>query len=224
VTRHTIVGARQYWARYYSGQFIFGLGTENILAALQQIPPASTWLDLGAGSESLLWSIPLDAGRLIAVDLDSRRLALLRGYAVARQPRGAYQTALDLCDRSRADFTQRCDRLAATVIADCITGQPMPARDSCADLVTQFGLLGLTTGQEEFLAAWRNCHQPLAVGGWIAGANWTATSRRARVDLCEQLYIAAFARNGMTALLIERIPITDDPDFDSVWIYLGRKT
>jgi len=100
----------------------------------------------------------------------------------------------------------------------------MPARDRCADLVTQFGLLGLTAGHEEFLAAWKNCHQPLAAGGWMAGANWTAISGRGRVDLSEQLYTAAFARNGMTPHLIERIPITDDPDFDSVWIYLGRKT
>jgi hypothetical protein len=224
MTPHTIADAREYWARYYSGEFVFGLGTENILAALQQIPPASTWLDLGAGSESLLWSIPLDAQQLIAVDLDPRRLALLRGYAAARQPRGAYQTALDLCRRSPAEFARRCSCLAATVIADCLTGQPVPARDGCADLVTQFGLLGLTTGHEQFLAAWKNCHQPLAVGGWTSGANWTAASERGRVHLSSQLYAAAFDQARITPLLIEHIPITSDPDFDSVWIYLGRKT
>ncbi len=100
----------------------------------------------------------------------------------------------------------------------------MPTRDGCAHLVTQFGLLGLTSGHEEFLAAWKNCHQPLAASAWMAGANWTTTSGCGRVDLSEQLYTAAFARNGMTPLFIERVPITSDPDFDSVWIYLGRKT
>lgn len=220
----TIADAHHYWQRYYNREFIFGLGTEHILATLRQIPPARLWLDLGAGSESLLWSIPLDARHLIAVDLDPHRLALLRAYAAARTPRGAYQTVLDLCGRSRAEFTQRCDRLAATLVADCLTGQPIPVRDGRADLITQFGLLGLSTGHDHFLAAWRACHQPLAAEGWAAGANWNATHPHGRVQLTEQLYTTALAQSGMTPLLIRRIPITADPDFDSVWIYLGRKT
>ena len=220
----TIVDAHQYWQRYYSGEFIFGLGTEHILATLRQLPPVRLWLDLGAGSESLLWSIPLDARHLIAVDIDPHRLVLLRDYAAARTPRGAYQTALDLCGRSRAEFTQRCGRLAAALVADCLTGRPIPVWDGNADLVTQFGLLGLTTSRDHFLAAWRACHQPLAAEGWAAGANWNATNARGRVHLTEQLYATALAQSGMTPLLIRRIPITADPDFDSVWIYLGRKT
>ena len=220
----TIAGACQYWQQYYNGEFIFGLGTEHILAALQQIPPAATWLDLGAGSESMLWSIPLDARRLIAIDLDPHRLTLLRDYAAARNARCAYQTVLDLCGRSRTEFEQRCGRLAGTVIADCLTGQPIPLRLGCADLVTQFGLLGLTTSRDQFQASWRTCHEPLAAGGWAAGANWNATSGAGRVRLSEQLYTAAFAQARMIPLLIRRVPIAADADFDSVWIYLGRKT
>ncbi|GAA0979423.1 hypothetical protein GCM10009555_044080 [Acrocarpospora macrocephala] len=220
----TIADANQYWERYYSGEFIFGLGTEHILAVLQQIPPARTWADLGAGSESLLWSIPLDAGHLFAVDLDPHRLALLRDYAAARRPRGAYQTALKLCGRNADDFAQRCDRLAATIIADCLAGYPTPLRAGCADLVTQFGLLGLATSHAQFLTSWKACHEPLAAGGWAAGANWNATAKHGRIQLSQQLYTAACAETGMTPLLVTRVPITADPDFDSVWIYLGRKT
>lgn len=220
----TIAGARLYWERYYSGEFVFGLGTEHILAALQQLPPTGTWLDLGSGSESLLWSIALDARRLIAADLDPHRLDLLRRYAAAGQPRGTYQTVLGLCGRSRHDFTQRCQRLTATVIADCLTGSPLPLQAGCTGLVTQFGLLGLTTCPGSFLASWAACHDPLAAGGWAAGANWNATTQNGRVSLTRQLYTAASARSRMTPLLIERVPITADPDFDSVWIYLGRKT
>jgi hypothetical protein len=110
------------------------------------------------------------------------------------------------------------------VIADCLTGSSLPLRVGCADLVTQFGLLGLASSPGQFLTSWAACHDPLAAGGWAAGANWDATNRTGRVQLCEELYTSAFARSRMTRLLIERIPITADPDFDSVWIYLGRKT
>lgn len=217
-----IAGASEYWEQYYGSEFIFGLGTEQILAALRKVPPAGTWADLGAGSESLLWSIALDTRRLIAVDRDEQRLRILRAYADYRQPRGAYRTALALCGRDLSDFAVRCGRLSATLGADCLTGQ-LPLRPGSADLVTQFGLLGLTTSPGHFTRAWAACHDPLAPGGWAAGANWTATRRPGRVRLDRQLYQAAFARSGMTPLLIKRAPVSGDRDFDSVWIYLGRK-
>jgi len=224
MTPRTIADADRYWESYYSSEFTFGLGTEHILAALQQLPPARTWLDLGSGSESLLWSIALDARRLIAVDLDPHRLNLLRDCAAARTPRGAYQSVLDLCGRGQSDFAQRCGSLAATVVADCLTGRPLPLQADCADLVTQFGLLGLAPGPGQFLASWAACQIPLAAGGWAAGANWNATNRTGRVQLSEELYTCAFTRSHMTPLLIRCVPIAADPDFDSVWIYLGRKT
>ena len=219
----SIAGASKYWEQYYGSEFIFGLGTEHILAALRQVPPSETWIDVGAGSESLLWSIALETHRLIAVDYDEQRLRILRGYADARQPRGAYKTALDLCDRSPGDFTVRCKRLSATLSADCLNGSFLPLRPGSAGLTTQFGLLGLTTSPDDFIRAWAACHEPLSPGGWAAGANWTATHQRGRVRLTRRLYQAAFTQSGMTPLLIRQVPVSGDLDFDSVWIYLGRK-
>jgi hypothetical protein len=223
VTPQTIAGAGEYWDRYYGSEFVFGLGTERILAALQWVPPAETWADLGAGSESLLWSIALDAHRLIAIDSDVQRLRILRAYARSREPRGAYRTVLALCGRDHADFTARCARASGTLAADCLTGAALPLRPGSADLITQFGLLGLTTSPGHFTRAWHACHEPLSRGGWAAGANWTATRREGRVHLDRQLYQAAFTRAGITPLHIDQVPVSGDPDFDSVWIYLGRK-
>lgn len=223
MTPQTIAAADEYWDQYYGGEFVFGLGTEHILAALRRVPPVGTWADLGAGSESLLWSIALDARRLIAIDHDEQRLRILRAYARSREPRGAYQTVQSLCGRDQAGFAARCERISATLAADCLTGASLPLRSGSADLVTQFGLLGLTTRPGHFTRAWHACHEPLAPGGWAAGANWTATRREGRVRLSQQLYQDAFTRSGMTPLLIEQVPVNGDPDFDFVWIYLGRK-
>lgn len=223
MTPQTIAGASAYWDQYYGDEFVFGLGTEHILAALRRVPPAGTWADLGAGSESLLWSIALDAHRLIAMDRDEQRLRILRAYARSREPRGAYQIVLSMCGRCHADFTARCERLSAALAADCLTGAALPLRPGSADLVTQFGLLGLTVSPGQFIRAWRACHKPLTCGGWAAGANWSASRREGRVRLDRQLYQDAFTSSGMTPLLIEQVPVSGDPDFDSVWIYLGRK-
>ena len=223
MTPQTIANASKYWDQYYGSEFVFGLGTEHILASLRQVPPAGTWIDLGAGSESLLWSIALDAHRLIAVDYDEQRLRILRAYAAARQPRPAYRTALTLCARSPADFTARCERLAGTLTADCLTSPCPPLSVGSAGLLTQFGLLGLTTGPGHFIKAWDTCHSLLASGGWAAGANWTSVRQAGRVRLTRQLYQAAITHSGMSPVLIDRVPVSGDPDFDSVWIYLGRK-
>lgn len=223
MTAQTISGARNYWSRYYGDEFITGQGTEDVLAALLDLPPVGTWLDLGAGSESLLWSIPLRAERLVAVDVDPERLAILRDYAASRRPRGAYETVLKLSGRTSADFVDRCSRLAAQVTADCLTGRSLPFMRGHAELVTQFGLLGLASSPEHFSACCRAIHELVARGGWCAGANWQATAGIDRVRLSNRLFATAFCAAGISPLLIKHVPVTGDADFDSVWIYLGRK-
>lgn len=221
----TVADAREYWRRYYTEQFHFGLGTEDILAALMQIPPVDTWADLGSGSESLLWAIALRARRLVAVDTDPHRLAILRQFAAAGRPRGVHTTALRLCGRTQPEeFTLRCQSLTTVLEADCLHGslptEPhLPA--ASFELVTQFGLLGLCRDREHFLTAFTHQRPLLAPGGWVAGANWIARHPQGRVDLNAQLYRDAADHAGIHLLLLHRIA-SADPDFPAVWTYVGQ--
>lgn len=222
---NTVADAAEYWQRYYADDFEFGLGTEDILATLMQVPPVRNWADLGCGSESLLWAIALRAQRLVAVDADPHRLAILRHFAAQAQPRGMHTTALGLCGRTGAgDFIARCRSLAATVTANCMTG-PWPSEPylppASFDLVTQFGLLGLCADAEQFSVSFERLHHLLAPGGWTAGANWVARDGRGRVELTERLYREAAARAGVRLLLLRQIP-SADPEFPAVWTYVGQ--
>jgi SAM-dependent methyltransferase len=220
-----VADADEYWERYYSGQFRFGLGTEDILAVLGLIPPVDLWTDLGCGSESMLWAIALRARRLIAVDIDQRRLKILRQFARSGQPREVHATALQLCDRTGPyDFRMRCRSLAALVRADCLA-EDLPASSGLISrsvaLVTQFGLLGLCRDDSHFTTCFRTAHRLLAPGGWAVGANWLAHDASGRVELTEQLYRETARQTGLRLLLLKRTEIAD-PDFAAVWIYLGR--
>jgi hypothetical protein len=222
--QQTIAAASDYWDRYYANGFLPGQGTEQILTALSGIPPVDSWVDLGCGSESLLWSIPLRARFLTAVDTDLDRLALLRAVA-ANPPRPAYRDVLALCGRTPVDFTMRCATLTATVHANCLTDRTPTRHDLPVggfDLITQFGLLGLAPSTTAFLSAFTALHGLLAPGGWTAGANWTARNPTGRVVVSADLYQAAFTAAGLEPLTCTQIPITTDPDFTSVWIYIGR--
>ncbi|PKW14493.1 class I SAM-dependent methyltransferase [Saccharopolyspora spinosa] len=223
----TVAGAQEYWRRYYAEQFRFGLGTEDILAALMRIPPVTTWADLGCGSESMLWATALRAQRLVAVDIDTQRLEILRQFVTTAQPRGIHVTALELCGRTDPDaFEARCRSLTALIQADCLSSQPPTDPrliEQSFNLVTQFGLLGLCRDANHFTTSFAHIHRLQAPGGWVGGANWVARHAPSRVELTRQLYTTAATRAGVHLLLLKRIP-SPDPDFTAVWIYIGRKT
>lgn len=220
-----MTAALDYWQRHYADDFHFGRGTEQILTMLTALPAVHRWYDLGSGSESLLWAAAVNAAHLAAVDADPRRLHILHRFAAARTPRGVHRTALHLCGRTDEQaFTSRCQALGALIHADCLTGGP-PAGllEGSADLVTQFGLLGLCPDEPHFIACFTGLHRLTAEQGWIAGANWVAADNTGRVELSEPLYRHAAAQAGIHLHTLTRTPSTD-PEFPAVWMYLGRRT
>lgn len=225
----TIRDAQNYAETYYGDEFRYGQGTEDLLALLDALPPARSWVDLGAGSESLLWAIPLRAQQLVAVDRDPQRLALLHAAAQTAAPRGVHRTAMQLTGRSLGDWMARCRSLRETVPADLLVDE-LPRHPAlahgAADLVTQFGLLGLVPDGEAFVARFAALHRHLlAPGGIAAGANWVSsnpTTAAGRVRLSAGLYQQAAARAGIRLHTLRLVPITGDPDFSHVWLYAGR--
>lgn len=215
----TTLNAAAYWNSHYGEEFVFGWGTEEILKLLRGIPPVKTWIDVGAGSESLLWACAFSAEHLVAVDVDEHRLTRLRDYASRTEPRGAYLTALELTGRTAAEWPAICARLRGTQVADCLNGVP-PVTDR-AELVSQFGLLGLCPDQASF----RLCFAALAAlavtGGWVTGANWMARQAEDRVRLTPELYRLAAADCGVELTQLRRIPSVD-PAYPVIWAYVGR--
>lgn len=224
----TILDADAYWCTYYADFFRFGQGTEHILDLLTCIPPVPTWTDLGAGSESLLWACALTAQTLTAVDYDPRRLAILTEAARSARPRGIHRVALALTRNTPTSetFATRCRSLRTTLTADLLTPHhphpPVLRRALEADLITQFGLLGLTTAPAAFICAFTRLHTYLPPGGWAAGANWVPAVPTGRVLLTYALYRYALQRAGLQPLYIQALPSTD-PDFPLLWIYLARR-
>jgi|GEM_PF-5410782 len=216
--------AQDYWNRHYTGEFRFGEGTETILTVLAALPPVRRWGDLGSGTEAMLWAIALQPTHLTAVDIDTKRLEILRQFTRTAAPRPVHTTALRLCGRGIADFTDRCGALTDCVQADCLTGS-LSRHPSLAvggfDLVTQFGLLGLCSSAQHFTDAFTDIHRLLAPGGAVAGANWVACNNTGRVALTAALYRDAAAQAGVELTVLSRVE-SADPDFPAVWIYAGH--
>lgn len=216
--------AEAYAARHYRGRYRYGEGTEQILAMLGSVPPVDRWADLGSGAQTLLWAWAVSARSVIAVDADPHQLHLLHQRADAASLDPVHDTVAHLCGRDPAGFADLCRTLTATVQADCLTAPiehpGLPA--ASFGLVTQFGLLGLCRDAAHFTAAFTSVHRLAAPGGWVAGANWTARDGAGRVRLSAALYRAAARAADVELTLLERID-SADPDFPSLWIYLGNR-
>ncbi|WP_043735518.1 class I SAM-dependent methyltransferase [Nocardia asiatica] len=217
--------AEAYLARHYRDRFRYGEGTEQILAMLRSIPPVRRWVDLGSGSQTMMWALALTADSVIAVDADPHRLQLLRQLAAAATPDPVHATVAALCGQPPTAFTARCRTLAATVDADCLCADPsqhpmLPA--AAFDLVTQFGLLGLCSNTTHFVDAFATLHRLTAPGGWVAGANWEAANATGRVALTAPLYQTAAHAAELDLAQLERVD-SADPDFPAVWIYSGTR-
>lgn len=111
--------AQEYDDRHYRECFRFGEGTEDILSMLGAIPAVDRWVDVGSGSQTLLWALALIPGSIIAADADPRRLELLARTARQAVPGPVHATAVQLCKRGRGDYADRCRRLTR-----CLRGLP----------------------------------------------------------------------------------------------------
>ncbi|WP_410650399.1 class I SAM-dependent methyltransferase [Amycolatopsis sp. cmx-4-54] len=216
----TTLDAHEYRDTYYARQFVYGMGTEQILAMLRTLPQVGSWLDLGCGSESLLWACALRAAGLTAVDLDPARLELLRVNATSAEAQGAYRTALQLGGRTQADWRSLCALVTDVRVADCLGGDAGDLPQ--ADLVTQFGLLGLCDDERHFAERVAWMAEKTVPGGLLAGANWMSAVHPGRLRLDEELYRSAFTDAGVELTDLRRIP-GSDTDYPEIWAYVGRR-
>ncbi|SEF37122.1 hypothetical protein SAMN05421837_112235 [Amycolatopsis pretoriensis] len=216
----TTLDAHEYRDTYYARQFVYGMGTEEILTMLRSVPAIDTWLDLGCGSESLLWACALRAGRLTAVDVDPDRLDLLRLNATSTEPRGAYETALQLGGRTPAEWNSLCALVSDVRVADCLDGAAGNLPRS--ELVTQFGLLGLCRDEQHFGERVTWMTDLVVPGGLVAGANWMSAVHPDRLGLHEELYRTAFADAGVELDNLLRIS-SSDTDYPEIWAYTGSR-
>lgn len=217
---------QSYLDQYFNERFMTGMGAEDILDALDAVPRAGRWLDVGAGTSTLLWSIPLKGIESVhCCDLVPEALAVLEDFVRGESIPRCYSDVLAMYGRDKRDLRDRRDRIEEFLIFDAHRPWPPEMKARRYELVTAIGNFGLCSTPEAYAACFRHLLPHLAEGGrvvgtdWIRSADFIAKEGHDNTYLGEDLTRAAAREAGLTVNICRKVAIAGDPHYDALIVW-----
>lgn len=222
---------RQYLADYFNDAFVPGMGAEAILAALSDhggtaLGRPCRWLDLGAGTSTLFWSLALDAVHEIwAADVIPEALIVLDGFARASHVPPCYGDVMAMLGRPPDHLARMRRRMAGYLVFNALTTWPSAMAGERFDLITAFGTIGIMPDAASHGACIAEIARHLTPGGRIVGTDWIRSPAFIARDGHDNRYLdrpALEAAAGMAGLTLRhgmKLPIQGDPLYDHILIW-----
>ena len=223
--------AKRYFLRHYHGPFRPDQGTEQILSTLRRYAPAGTWLDLGSGPSTLLWSIALsDITSISCSDVCPEMLAVLYSFIQSDEVPACYRDVLQMLGKSEEHLAEMRRRVQKYLIIDALMPWHGTLTTETYDLVTEFGCFGLASSAESFVACVGYAKLAVRPGGTLIGANWirsaalVAREGRPNNYLSIDLVGRSAEMHRMRLICNEHVIIKNDLDYDAVIIWAMERT
>jgi SAM-dependent methyltransferase len=214
---------RLYQEKYFNDRFVRGQGTEEILSNLERHGASGRWLDLGSGTTTLFWSIPLQGITSISCcDLVPEALAVLEELARSGKIPPCYQEALEMFGKPPSHLAEMSRRLDRFLVFDTLAPWPSWLAAKPFDLITAFGNFGIAPTPERYAACFGEIVRHLAPGGRAVGADWVRRPSFIAEDGHDNSYLApalvalSGRQAGLTVLDCRQVAIAGDPQYDGV--------
>ncbi|MDI3418014.1 class I SAM-dependent methyltransferase [Streptomyces luteolus] len=222
---------RSYFTDFFVGDFCPGMGTEHILDTLADSGASGDWLDLGAGPCTLFWSIALSDIRSIqSTDAAPEALAVLREVAQSGEVPRAFGQVLDRHGKDTAHLDQMRARMSGYHVFDAMQSWPDTFTGQRFDLITEFGLFGLSPSVDGYRACFRHVKEHLRAGGRVVGADWirsaqyVASAGHDNTYLSEDLIASAVSGAGLRLTSSRLCPIAGDELYDALIVWSAEHT
>lgn len=219
-----------YLRLYYYDRFIPGQGAEAILEQLHRFGPRGRWLDLGAGTTTLLWSIPLtEVSSIDCCDIVVEALAVLARFAESPDVPPCYADVLSAHGKTSEHLRAMRRKLRRFLVFDGLSPWPKLLAAERFDLITVFGVLSIAPDRQAYARGLEEVAAHLAPGGRAIGADWVRKAVYIESDSHDNSYlersqvVAAARQAGLRALACCREPIADDPHYDAVLCWTLEK-
>jgi hypothetical protein len=229
LNENRLAEAQNYFHAHYYEALRPRQGLEEILVTLKIYGLSGNWLDLGSGTSTLIWSIPLsEITSITCTDLYPETLKVLHDFVASDEIPPCYQDALKFCEKDEAHLHEMRKRIDHYEVLDAL--RPWEQHEKfflqSYNLITQFGCFGLSKSEKEFIQCIGYAKKFLVQKGRLIGANWTRSSslvKRAGHDnsyLTPKLIEHAAMLNQMKLLYNSQVKIDNDPDYSHVIIWV----
>lgn len=163
---------QKYANEYYNDAFRPHQGTEVILNVLRDQAPSGVWLDMGAGPATLFWGLMLNGIKEIhCSELFEEGLYTLNDFFRSEDIPRCYQDVMDIYGISPHTPARLRSLPRKYIIFDALRNWPEDFHYTY-DLITSFGVFGLTLTEEEYIQCFSYMKPYLKKGGVAVGANW----------------------------------------------------
>lgn len=216
-----------YFDLYFQAAFIPGQGTEHILEALSTWNRGGRWLDLGAGTTTLFWSIALsEVTEITAADVVVEALAVLDQFARSSELPPCYRDVLRMLGRSVEHLNAMRERLRRFVTLDSLSAWPSALARERFHQITAIGHFAMAASAAHYAECVRHASAHLLPGGRLLGADWLRRPEFIASDghdnsyLDERVIAEAAAKSSLKLVHCARADIAGDPHYRELLIWV----
>ncbi len=211
----------KYFNDYYGAPFREEQGTEEILELINKYACNGTLIDFGSGSNIYFWLIAFrHIEKVLCVDISKEAFFINEQI----RKKKLYPKS---CEYALKKYNKVFDEVLKTEVNYLIYDVLYSSINSTIKYnnVSQFGLLGLCKSEKEYISNLEKLYNLLKKGGTLLGANWcfsTSYSKKMGFNnnyLSEKIVRDFGEKQNCKILYVKKVPIVNDPNYDSVLIY-----
>lgn len=211
----------KYFNDYYGSPFREGQGTEEILELINKYACNGTLIDFGSGSNIYFWLLAFkNIEKVLCVDISKEAFFLNEQIRRKELYPNSCEYAIKKYNKNFDDTLKiRVDYLICDVLHSSINNTIK------YNNVSQFGLLGLCRSEKEYISNLKKLYNLLEKDGTLLGANWCFSESYSKMMgfnnnyLSEKMIQDFSKKQNCKILVVKKVPIANDQNYDSVLIY-----
>lgn len=211
----------KYFNDYYGSPFREGQGTEEILELINKYACNGTLIDFGSGSNIYFWLLAFkNIEKVLCVDISKEAFYLNEQIRRKELYPNSCEYAIKKYNKNFDETLKiRVDYLICDVLHSSINNTIK------YNNVSQFGLLGLCRSEKEYISNLKKLYNLLEKDGTLLGANWCFSESYSKMMgfnnnyLSEKMIQDFSKKQNCKILVVKKVSIANDPNYDSVLIY-----
>lgn len=211
----------KYFNDYYGSPFREGQGTEEILELINKYACNGTLIDFGSGSNIYFWLLAFkNIEKVLCVDISKEAFFLNEQIRRKELYPNSCEYAIKKYNKNFDETLKiRVDYLICDVLHSSINNTIK------YNNVSQFGLLGLCRSEKEYISNLKKLYNLLEKDGTLLGANWCFSESYSKMMgfnnnyLSEKMIQDFSKKQNCKILVVKKVSIANDPNYDSVLIY-----